>query len=207
MARLILASLLFLALSCAVQVECGGRAAHHHNHRNKAAHPRHGDKAASYHSLMAAKHERWMARHGRVYKDDAEKARRLEVFKTNVEFVRDFSKNKGNRTFTVRLNAFADMTLNEFRLSYTGGDVLHLSNLAKKKSPSVSKSKYGGFIDYGPFGPIGGGGGGGNNDDSSSLDWRTKDAVTPVKDQGSCGNNFDSWRFIYLFIQVCYIYI
>lgn len=29
---------------------------------------------------VKARHEEWMARHGRTYKDEAEKARRLQVF-------------------------------------------------------------------------------------------------------------------------------
>ena len=37
-----------------------------------------GEKAA-----MQARHEEWMAKHGRKYKDDAEKARRFQVFRAN----------------------------------------------------------------------------------------------------------------------------
>jgi hypothetical protein len=35
-------------------------------------------------SAMVARHEQWMAQYSRVYKDAAEKARRFEVFKANV---------------------------------------------------------------------------------------------------------------------------
>ncbi|CDP06286.1 unnamed protein product [Coffea canephora] len=36
---------------------------------------------------MTEKHEQWMAQHGRVYKDDAEKADRYKIFKENVNFI------------------------------------------------------------------------------------------------------------------------
>lgn len=35
--------------------------------------------------MMGRKHEKWMAQYGRVYKDEAEKGRRFEIFRENVE--------------------------------------------------------------------------------------------------------------------------
>ncbi|KAM3362144.1 fruit bromelain-like [Capsicum galapagoense] len=34
---------------------------------------------------VTERHEQWMARHGRVYKDEAEKGKRLMIFKENFE--------------------------------------------------------------------------------------------------------------------------
>jgi hypothetical protein len=47
-------------------------------------------------AAMASRHEKWMAEHGRAYKDEAEKARRLAT------------------------NRFADLTVEEFREARTG---------------------------------------------------------------------------------------
>jgi hypothetical protein len=64
-------------------------------------------------SAMVARHEQWMVQHGRVYKDDAEKARRFEVFKANVKFIESFNA-AGNRKFWLGTNQFADITNDEF---------------------------------------------------------------------------------------------
>jgi len=121
-------------------------------------------------SAMAARHELWMSQYGRVYKDDAEKAQRFEVFKANVKFIESFNA-AGNRKFWLGINQFADLTNAEFRATKT--------NKGFKPSPVKVPT---GFryenvsIDALP----------------ASIDWRTKGAVTPVKDQGQCGmkNNF-----------------
>ncbi|TVU42328.1 hypothetical protein EJB05_08726, partial [Eragrostis curvula] len=68
-------------------------------------------------SAMAARHEQWMAQFGRVYKDAAEKARRLEVFKANVKFIDSFNAEK--RKFWLGVNQFADLTNEEFKATKT----------------------------------------------------------------------------------------
>ncbi|KAK2969492.1 hypothetical protein RJ640_017332, partial [Escallonia rubra] len=40
---------------------------------------------------MSARHEQWIAHHGRVYKDADEKERRFKIFKDNVERVEAFN--------------------------------------------------------------------------------------------------------------------
>uniref|UniRef100_A0A0E0AF29 Peptidase C1A papain C-terminal domain-containing protein n=1 Tax=Oryza glumipatula TaxID=40148 RepID=A0A0E0AF29_9ORYZ len=42
---------------------------------------------ASRAGTMEARHDKWMAEHGRTYKDAAEKARRFRVFKANVDLI------------------------------------------------------------------------------------------------------------------------
>ena len=49
-------------------------------------------------SAMMERHEQWMARYSRVYKDATEKAQRFEVFKANVKFIESFNA-AGNRKF------------------------------------------------------------------------------------------------------------
>ncbi|KAK1615356.1 hypothetical protein QYE76_020873 [Lolium multiflorum] len=114
---------------------------------------------------IVARHEEWMAKYGRVYNDDAEKARRLEVFKANVAFIE--SVNSGTDKFWLEANQFADISEEEFKATYTG----------YKAPVSGNKGKPTGFkyanvsLDVLP----------------TSVDWRTKGAVTPIKDQGQCG--------------------
>jgi hypothetical protein len=106
-----------------------------------------------------------MAQYSRVYKDDAEKARRFEVFKANVKFIESFNA-AGNRKFRLGVNQFADLTNDEFRATKTN----------KGFNPNVAKVptrfRYANVsTDALP----------------ASVDWRTKGAVTPIKDQGQCG--------------------
>ncbi|KAL5774298.1 hypothetical protein ACOSP7_011855 [Xanthoceras sorbifolium] len=41
-----------------------------------------------YKATMNEKHEMWMTRHRRVYKDSAEKEKRFKIFKDNVEYIK-----------------------------------------------------------------------------------------------------------------------
>jgi KDEL-tailed cysteine endopeptidase len=115
-------------------------------------------------AAMAERHERWMVEYGRVYKDAAEKARRFEVFKDNVAFVESFNANKNNK-FWLGVNQFADLTTEEFKANKG------FKPISAEKVP-ITGFKY-------------------ENLSVSALptavDWRTKGAVTPIKNQGQCG--------------------
>jgi hypothetical protein len=114
---------------------------------------------------MKARHEKWMAEHGRTYKDDAEKARRFQVFKANAEFI-DRSNTAGGKKYRLATNEFTDMTHDEFMAKYTGFKPLPFG--AKKPSGF----KYENFT---------------LSDDQQAVDWRQQGAVTDVKNQGGCG--------------------
>ncbi|XP_042400303.1 senescence-specific cysteine protease SAG39-like [Zingiber officinale] len=113
---------------------------------------------------MAERHERWMAQHGRVYRDDAEKQRRFDIFKSNVELIDSFNA-AGKHKYSLGINQFADMTNEEFKSSYTGF----------KNMIAAKPIRKGGFM-YENVSAT-----------PKSVDWRTKGAVTPIKDQGQCG--------------------
>ncbi|CAM0942901.1 unnamed protein product [Alopecurus aequalis] len=113
---------------------------------------------------MAARHESWMAQYGRVYKDAAEKAERLQVFKTNVEFIDLF--NAENRNFYLGVNQFADITNDEFKASRANKGYKPSSERVPTTFRYENVS-----LDALP----------------TTVDWRTKGAVTTVKDQGQCG--------------------
>ncbi|GAB2298166.1 hypothetical protein Dimus_032238 [Dionaea muscipula] len=110
---------------------------------------------------MKERHEQWMKEYGRVYEDNAEKERRFNIFKKNVERIE--SMNKLNRPFTLGVNAFTDLTLEEFRASHNGYK-------RPARSLKATSFKYENFTDV-----------------PDSINWVTNGAVTPVKDQGQCG--------------------
>ncbi|CAL5028638.1 unnamed protein product [Urochloa decumbens] len=114
---------------------------------------------------MMARHEQWMAKYSRSYKDDAEKSQRFEVFKANVKFIESFNA-AGNRKFWLGVNQFADLTNDEFRATKTNKgfnpDAVKLSTGFRYANVSTDALP-------------------------ESVNWRTKGAVTPIKDQGQCG--------------------
>ena len=67
---------------------------------------------------MHERHEQWMSQHGRVYGDSAEKERRFQIFKANVELIESF--NAGNSKYKLGVNQFADLTNEEFKAMVNG---------------------------------------------------------------------------------------
>ncbi|XP_062213253.1 senescence-specific cysteine protease SAG39-like [Phragmites australis] len=124
-----------------------------------------GEDAAAD-ATMAVRHEKWMAEHGRTYKDETEKARRLEIFRANARLIDSFNA-AGAHSHRLATNRFADLTDDEFRAARTG-----------YRRPQTVAGARGGRFRYENFSLA---------DAPRSIDWRKKGAVTGVKDQGSCG--------------------
>ena len=116
---------------------------------------------------MVARHESWMVQYGRVYKDDAEKAQRFGVFKANVGFIESF--NAKNLKFYLGVYQFADLTNEEFKATKAN----------KGYKPSMERMPTGFRYENVSFDAL-----------PATVDWRTKGAVTPIKDQGQCGMYF-----------------
>ncbi|KAI3719037.1 hypothetical protein L6452_19926 [Arctium lappa] len=112
---------------------------------------------------MAERHEQWMALHGRVYKDATEKEMRFEIFKANVENIEAFN-SVGDKSYKRGMNAFTDLTNEEFRASRNGFKVQSDFRTTVFKYENLTAVP-------------------------STMDWRKKGAVTPVKDQGQCGKH------------------
>lgn len=109
-------------------------------------------------------YQNWMAHHGRVYNDINEMEKRFEIFKRNVARIDAFNR-ASNKPYKLGVNQFADLTNEEFRASRNRykAHVCDSSKTTSFKYENVTAAP-------------------------SSLDWRKKGAVTPVKDQGQCGN-------------------
>jgi len=136
-------------------------------------------------AAMVERHERWMAEYGRVYKDATEKARRFEVFKDNVAFVESFNANKNNK-FWLGVNQFADLSTEDFKANKgfkpISGEKVPIRTGFKYENLSVSALP-------------------------TTVDWRTKGAVTPIKNQGQCGNvHFWSYLKDLIVSEMIYIY-
>ncbi|PHT95714.1 hypothetical protein T459_03596 [Capsicum annuum] len=117
---------------------------------------------------MLERHEKWMARHGRVYKDEIEKELRFKTFKRNVEFIESFNQN-GTRRYKLAVNKYADLTTEEFTASFMGLDTSLLSQQESIATTTLS-FKYDSVTEV-----------------PASMDWRKSGAVTGIKDQGVCG--------------------
>lgn len=112
------------------------------------------------------RYEQWMAQYGKVYKDSHEKEMRYKIFKENADRIEAFN-SAGSQPYKLAINQFADLTNEEFKASKNRFKGHMCSSITK-----TTTFKYKNVTEVPP-----------------SLDWRQKEAVTPIKDQGLCGKS------------------
>ncbi|CAK8530680.1 unnamed protein product [Lathyrus sativus] len=117
-------------------------------------------------SSVVDAHQQWMIKHGRTYTNSYEMEKRLQIFKENLEYIEKFN-NAGNKSYTLGLNQFSDLTSEEFMASYTSVIIPNQLSSSEMRSKTI-------LFDV-------------NDDMPTNFDWRQKGAVTDVKVQGICG--------------------
>ncbi|XP_060526650.1 cathepsin L-like [Cylas formicarius] len=119
-------------------------------------------------------HDKWQqfkADHAKLYRNVAEEQRRFGIFLDNLQTIEEHNAlyAKGEVSYKLAVNKFADLTKEEFLEKYGG---LKPARPSGVKSETFKK-------------PVG-------VEVPKSIDWREKGAVTAVKDQGDCGG---CWAF------------
>lgn len=117
-------------------------------------------------------YETWLVKHGKSYNALGEKEKRFEIFKDNLKYIEEQNSDE-NRSYKLGLNRFADLTNDEYRSTYLGTRFNGSRRLSAGRRSDRYVPKVGDSV-------------------PEEIDWRTKGAVLPIKDQGSCGS---CWAF------------
>jgi C1A family cysteine protease len=97
---------------------------------------------------------------------------RFGIFKKNVDMIEKHNEDYSNGVYTYRLglNSFADWTVEEFRKNLLGTRL----NLTDRRHSGMHVGTFLRLPEHVSL--------------PDNVDWRESGAVTPVKNQGSCGS-------------------
>jgi cathepsin L len=109
----------------------------------------------------------WMHTHGKTYTGN-EFQNRYTIFKSNMDYARDW--NAVNKDTVLGMTHLADLTNAEYQKIFLGTKIDGTARLAAAKDVQVTVS----------------------DNYNATVDWRTKNVVSPIKNQGQCGS---CWSF------------
>ncbi|EGD77231.1 cysteine protease [Salpingoeca rosetta] len=120
--------------------------------------------------------EEFKDKYNKVYESAEEEARRAAIFQESLDFIEKHNAEAaaGMHTYLVGVNEFADLTREEFRQHH----VTRLPFDDDKRDPVTATLHLDEHAVHAAD----------SNGDSSGIDWRKRGAVTPVRNQGQCGN-------------------
>jgi len=124
-------------------------------------------RIAALATVVDASFEEWMQQFGKTYNGD-EMQKREQIFNDNMAFIE--SENAKGNSYTLGWTPFMDLTNDEFKAGYLGF--------------AAPSELFEGAVNLGSHEATG--------DAAATVDWRSKGAVTPVKNQGQCGS---CWAF------------